>query len=326
MKNLVKSFGVLALVALIGACGSGSSTTTATDEGRFITGELETTDVLASVVKAASDASCVGEVCAMIAYGSDGLEKEGEIDPATNRWRVRVRSGNWMFGFLDGAGQRLGYLAMNGITSLTVEDGADVDLGQMRLRDGEMVMNDDVADLGGNGIYSFYGQDADHDGVPNLFGDDEPAIDTSVFNVLFIRPYDGQPHVAPCRPVKAVFTQPLDETTVSAATIKVEMDDGTPVDGTLSIWEDAEFNEYEVTFAPAGGFEMGAAINVIVVSGANGVLSKEGEALPADAATSFTVRDFGSTSMTCHDPDGERQLIRTQERERAGSGDGEGGR
>ena len=319
MKNFFKIFGVLAMLALVGACGSGSSTTTATDEGRLVTGEIET-DVSASVVKAAGDAGCVGEVCAMIAYNSDGSQKEGEIDPATNRFRIRVRNGNWMFGFLDGAGQRLGYLALNGITSLTVEDGADVDLGKMRIRDREMVMQEDVADLGGNGIYSFYGQDADHDGIPNLFGDDEPAIDTSVFNVLFIRPYDGQPHVAPCRPMKIVFTQPVDEATVTDATIKVEKDDGTPVEGTLSVWEDAEYNEYEVIFAPAGGFEMGAAINVTVVSGADGVLSKEGEALAVDIATSFAVRDFGSTSMTCNDPDGERQLIRTQERERAGSG------
>jgi hypothetical protein len=320
MKNLFKIFGVLTVMVLIGACGSGSSTTAATDEGRLITGEIET-ELSASVVKAAGDASCIGEVCAIIAYGSDGSQKEGEIDPSTNRWRIRVRNGNWMFGFLDGAGQKLGYLALNGITSLTVENGADVDLGKMRLRDREMVMQEDMADLGGNGIYSFYGQDADHDGIPDLFGDDEPAIDTSVFNVLFIRPYDGQPQVVPCRSVKIVFTQPLDEATVTNATIKVEKDDGTPVDGTFSVWEDAEYNEYEVIFTPAGGFEMGAVINVIVVSGASGVLSKEGEALSADIATSFVVRDFGSTSMTCHDPDGERQLIRTQERERAGSGD-----
>lgn len=323
MKNLLKSLGVMAVLVLIGACGSGSSTTTATDEGRLITGEIETTDVAASVTKAAGETGCVGEVCAVIAYGSDRSQKEGEIDPSTNRWRMRLRNGNWMFGFLDGAGQRLGYLSMNGITSVTVEDGEDVDLGGMRLRDGEMVMSDDVADLGGNGVYSFYGQDADRDGIPNLFGDDEPAIDTTVFNVLFIRPYDGQPHVAPCRPVKIVFTQPVDETTVTDATIKVEDSEGAPVAGTFSVWEDAEYNEYEVIFAPTGGYEMGAAISVTVVSGSAGVLSKTGEALTSDVPVSFTVRDFGSTSMTCHDPDGERQLIRTQERERAGSGGSE---
>ncbi len=314
MKKISKILLVLAVTFFVAACGSSTSTTTE-DEGRLITGEIES-EVAASVVKDYGASGCIGDVCAVAAYGSDGSQKEGEIDPANNRWRVRVRNGNWMFGFLDGNGQRLGYLALNGITALTVEDGEDVDLGQMRLRNMEMAMLDDIAGLGGDGIYSFYGQDSDADGIPNEFGDDEGVIDTALFSVLFIRPYDEQPHVAPCRPVKIVFTKPLDDATVTNATVKIEKDDGTPVDGTLSVWEDAQYSEYEVTFAPAGGYEMATVINVTVVSGAGGILSENAEELATDMHTSFTVRDFGSSSMTCHDPDGERQLIRVQERER----------
>ncbi len=305
--------GVLLLVA---ACGGATSTEPA-DEGRLITGEIES-DAAAVTMKALEEGgSCIGEVCGVTAYNSDGSEVQGEIDPATNRWRVRVRNGNWMFGFLDGAGQRLGYLTMNGITALVIEDGTDVDLGKMGFSGGEMVMQGDVEGLGENGIRSYYGQDADRDGIPQAFGDGETVVDTSVFNLLFIRPYDGQLNVAPCRPVKIVFTKALDEATVTADTIKISTVDGAAVEGAFSVWEDAEYMEFEIVFAPSGGYEMGATIDVLIVSGPEGVLSAEGDALAADIATSFTVRDFGGTSDTCHDPDQERQQARVQERERA---------
>lgn len=324
MKNIMKTFGALGIAFVLAACG-GSSTTdsAATDEGRLITGTLDSA-AAAMVVKAADRSdSCLGEVCAMVAYNADGNETQGELDPAQNRFRVRVRSGNWMFGFENGAGNRLGYLALNGITAFTVEDGDDIEIGHAMLRDGQAIVDGDVENLGVNGLHSYYLQDRDRDGIPASFDADEPAIDLSVFDVLFVRPYDAQLHVAPCRPIKVVFTKALDEATVTADTVKVALADGTAVIGTLSVWEDAEYNEYESTFAPTGGYPMGEEITLTIVSGSSGVLSKEGEALPADVTTSFTVRDFGGTSQVCHDPDAERQQIRVQERERARqSGDG----
>jgi len=315
---------IVAVALLLAACGS--STDTASDEGRLITGTIDAAQ--ASLSKAAeADAACLGEVCAVRAYESDGSQVEGEIDPALNRWRIRVRAGNWMFGFLGGDGNRLGYLAMNGILALTVEDGDDVDLGEMGLMGGEMVMYGDAEGLGANGIRSYRGRfgDRDFDGVPAEFDDDEDELsyDPDAFAVILIRPYDGQLNVAPCRPIKIAFSGPVDDATVTAESIAVALADGTPVDGTFEIWEGLEIEgeeeeEYEVKFLPAGGYPMGAEVVLTVLSGPDGVLSEAGDELPEDISTSFTVRDFGGTSLTCHDPDDEhrQEMLRERERER----------
>jgi hypothetical protein len=322
---------VAALCALsLAACGS-SSTGTTTDDGRLITGTIDSAS--ASLSKALStDASCVGDVCGVMAYGSDGSAVEGEIDPELNQWRIRVRAGNWMFGFLDGNGQRLGFLAMNGILAVNVQDGDAIDLGNMRLRGGEMVMDDDEEGLGLMGIRSYRGQfgDRDRDGIPAEFDDDEDVLsyDPSVFDAIFIRPHDGQMHSAPCRPIKVAFSQALDLATVTSASIVVELADGTPVEGTFEVWEDYEeegFEEddFEVKFLPAGGLPLGAEVHVTIMSGPSGILSLTGEELPADVNVSFTVRDFGSTSITCHDPDDEYrgEMLRAREREMEGQAD-----
>jgi hypothetical protein len=336
MKNLkgylvILGISLLAVAAIFALAGCGSSsdgTQTATDEGRLITGTFDTSAAAITVKSLGTPASCAGEVCAVRAYNADGSEVQGEVLPAENRWRVRVRNGNWMFGFEDGSGQRLGYLAMNGILAVTVEDGSDVDLGQMRLRDRLMLMDQDRAGLGTEGLYGFVGAsgDRDRDGIPSEFDPDEDvaAYDPAVFNLLLIRPYDGQPHVAPCRPVKIVFNQPLDDATVTNDRILVTLEDGTPVAGALEIWEDEEYKEYEIKFLPEGGFPMGAKVLVTVVSGDTGIKSAAGATLPADISSAFTVRDYGSTSDVCHDPDGERQQLRIQQREQAQNGSGSG--
>lgn len=311
MKIKIIDFVALGiLVLMIAACGG----TSATDSERQISGEIEF-DVAAATVKSTQTDSCVGPVCGVTAYSSEGGETEGVIDPATHRFRIRVRHGNWMFGFLDGSGQRLGYLALNGITSVTIEEGDDVDLGKVRLQDRLMLMLQDMEHLGENGIYGYYGQDMDRDGVPQAFGDDEELYDSLEFTLLFIRPFDEQPHVAPCRPIKLVFNEAVDENTVSSETLKVGLEDGSPIEGEIAVWTDSEYNEYEVVFAPVGGYPMGAVIYVTVAGGPDGILSAEGEALEGDVNTSFAVRDFGGTSIICHDPDEERHRIRTQERE-----------
>jgi Bacterial Ig-like domain len=321
----------VAAVAL-GGCGSSSDAiSTADDEGRLITGTIDATSGAALTVKSlGASASCLGEICAVRATNADGSEVQGEVLPALNQWRIRVRAGNWMFGFEDGNGQRLGTLAMNGILAMTIEEGDDVDLGPMRLRDRLMIMDQDREGLGTRGIHSFVGAagDRDYDGIPSEFDPDEDAAsyDPAVFDLLLLRPYDGQPHVAPCRPVKFVFNQALDDATVTSDAILVTLEDGTPVAGTFAIWEDDAYNEYEVKFLPEGGFPMGATVLVTVLSGEDGVKSADGAALPADVSTAFTVRDWGSTSDTCHDPDGELQQLRIQERQRVqdGSGSGDG--
>ena len=57
-------------------------------------------------------------------------------------------------------------------------------------------------------------------------------------------------------------------------------------------------------------------------TGPDGVKSAAGEELPADISTSFIVRDFGGTSLTCHDPDDEhrQEMLRERERERERQG------
>ena len=327
MKRIIRTGGLLAIVLALAACGGSTGTNTGTTEedGRLITGTLDA-EASAMLVKAAEAIdACIGDVCALVATSADGTEAQGELTPAENRFRVRVRAGNWMFGFEDGAGNRLGTLALNGITALAVEDGDDLELGQVRLRDGQAAVDDDVEDLGSKGLYSYYAQDMDRDGLPAAFDADDPALAADAFDVLFVRPFDSQLHVAPCRPIKVVFTQAIDDATATADAIRVALGDGSAVEGTISVWEDAEYHEYEVTFTAASGYPMGEVISITVVSGAEGVLSEAGDPLPADIVTSFTTRDWGAASTTCHDPDLERQQIRTQERERAQEGDGEGG-
>lgn len=323
------AFAAAILALVLASCGSSTTGTTA-DDGRLITGTFD--GASASVVKSLSaDGQCSGEVCAVKAYGSDGAEVAGEIDPAQNRWRIRVRAGNWMFGFLDGSGQRLGYLAMNGLLAVTIEDGDEVDLGRMRLMNGEMIMDADVEGLGQRGIRSYRGQfgDRDCDGIPAEFDGDEDALayDPALFDVILVRPHDGLLHAAPCRPVKIAFSQAVDPASVSSTTVIVELADGTPVEGSYEVFADLaedgfEEDAFEVKFLPAGGFPMAAQVSVTVLSGPEGVLSLAGDELGADVIVSFSVRDFGGTSSVCHDPDDEyrQEMLRERERTRGMEG------
>ncbi len=323
MKTAKKMIWTIFAVLLLAGCGSSSDTasTSATSDGRLITGTIDTSATTSLAKSATPSADCIGDVCAVRAYGSDGTEIQGEIVQAENRWRLRVRNGNWMFAFLDGNGQRLGLLALNGITAFTVGDGDDLEVGAAQFRNGYMINENDVEGLGLRGMSSYHGRDADRDGIPAEFDDDDPPIDADVFAVWFIRPFDAQPHVAPCRPVKIAFTQPLNDATVTSDTVKVlNAADASAIAGTLKVEEDLAENEYEVKFLPDGGYPMGATIEVTIVSGTSGVLSETGKPLAADVATSFTVRDFGGTSMTCHDPDEEMAQLREQQREQEQSG------
>lgn len=328
MKRSISTALVFAFALFLSSCGGSSDTSSVEEEGRIISGTLDA-GISAIAAKAAEESgSCIDSVCAVVAYSANGSPTRGEIDPAQNRFRIRVRAGNWVFGFEDGDGNRLGYLAMNGITAFTVEDGDDVEIGMVRLQDGQATNEADLLGLGSNGLYSYYGRDADRDGLPMEFDADDPAFDPNSFDVMMIQPYDGRIHVAPCRSVKVAFTKEIDESSVTPDSVRVTLEDGTPVDGTLSVWEDAEYDEHVVSFTPANGYPLGSAIGVSIISGADGVLSAEGEELSDDVETAFFVRDFGGTGQTCHDPDQEQRQIRTQQREQVrlgGEGGGNGG-
>lgn len=321
MKETLKKFLMIAVLAILSGCGGAASTTdtgTETEEGALITGTIETSGVSALSKSAGSANTCIGDICAMVAYNSDGTETRGELVAAENQFRIRARNGNWMFGFLDGGGERLGYMEMNGVTSFLVEDAEDVDIGTVINRGGHFISDNDVESLGEYGFYSYRKQDSDRDGIPLAFDSDEFAIDTSEFDVLFVRPYNEQVHVAPCRPIKAVFTKALDESSVTAETVIISLSDGSTQEGELSVWEDAEYSEYEITFAPSGGYAIGEIISVKIVSGPDGVLSKESEELESDVEISFAVRDYGGSGSMCHDPDSDRQRLREQNRNRNG--------
>lgn len=287
----------LAAMIILAACGS-----QVTEDGRVISGEI-VTDTSTSLAKSVGTQSgCVEDICGVRAYNMQGEGVEGEVDPSTNRWRVRVRAGNWMFAFLDGDGNRLGILSMNGITAVTVEDGGDIDLGPMRWQEGEMmrfmVMDRDRERLGLDGIYACRCGDADHDGIPGALDDDEPPIDLDTFDVLFIRPHDGALYVAPCRPILVVFTQELDEESVN---LLVTYEDGQPVEGTLEILQDGLF------FIPTEPFALGEIITVTVPGGDDGIRSAEGDVLADDLTIQFTVRELCDPDLSCHDPDRERE-------------------
>lgn len=311
-------------------CGS-SSGSGETDTSRIISGEIVSSDQLllsksAALVDGVGEASCIDTVCSVRAMNTLGEGENGQIFRETNRWQVRLRHGTWMIGFYDGGGELVGRLEVNGEQAFRLESGGDLDLGMMTLRNRFMMMLGDVAGLGENGFRSAYGQDLDFDGVPDDIDDDVAAddYDPSVFSIIKVKPFDGQENVAPCRPVKIVLNQPLDETTINSDSIIVKNSLDETVEGVFSYFldEDSEtgVTEYVIKFAQAGGFELGDQISVSVPSKIDGLLNVDGEPLEKDYAWAFIVRDFGGTSYTCHDCDEEYYQWRERERERAGNG------
>ena len=89
MKTTIRTILVMILLALLTACGgtTSSDSATTTDEGRLITGTIETADADAMLVKAiaAEDSTnCVNEICGIAAENTEGEQVQGEIDPETN--------------------------------------------------------------------------------------------------------------------------------------------------------------------------------------------------------------------------------------------------
>jgi len=126
MRNAI---AVIAVFLMLAGCSGGTSSSDSsigsTEEGVLLTGTIDTSDV--SLSAAASSGSgeqeCVDELCGVMAYGEDGSEVEGEIDPENMRWRIRLREGNWMLGCRNRNGEREGEISINGMTDITVEEG-----------------------------------------------------------------------------------------------------------------------------------------------------------------------------------------------------------
>jgi len=295
-----------ALLVLAG-CGGASSS----EEGVLLTGVVEPSNTVSmskSNNAGGGSEGCIEELCGITAYGADGNEVEGEVDPTTMRWRIRVREGEWMFRCRNRNRERAGDISINGETALTIEEGEEeVDVGTFRYNNGCLEQMEDVADLGCRGIHPREHLDLDFDGIPADMDADEPEYDESVFTILSIRPHDGVPHASPCRPIRVAFNSALDEASVTDATVIVTNADGEVVAGTLRVTADDEREKYEIVFEPEGGFALEAVIALTVVSGDAGVLSIDGEALTQDAVISFTVTSLQMEDRTCHDPHEEQR-------------------
>lgn len=316
-RMALKLFAVMVVGLMIGgisACGSSSGTDTDVSSARLISGEV-TTDSALSISKAvaATTDGSAADVTNVRAMNSAGDAVNGAFYRETNRWEIQLQAGEWMIGFFDSSDRPIGYLEVEGATAFQIESGNALDLGNVLLANGSAVMIEDIQGLGEQGFRSMYGQDDDFDGIMNGF-EDEIAYDPNIFSVIKAKPFDGQQHVAPCRPLKLYFSQPVDEASVTEETLLVTDADGAAVAGTLSYevddLEEGEVPEYEIKFEPAGGYAMGSVINVLATTG---TLNSDGVALDKEYAFSFTVRDFGGTSQVCHDMDGE---YRQMERER----------
>jgi Bacterial Ig-like domain len=316
MKKITRTVLALMGLMLIASCGSGTSDTSDTASGVVVSGAVDSS--LSAQVADLDEGSeiCIGEICGIVAYGEDGTTVEGAVNGESYTWEVRVSDGSWMFAFIDAEGNQLGYLEVNGATLLEIA-GDDVDTGTFRYRHG---MVEHMGDMEGMSCRAPHAQDSDFDGIPYPFNDEE-ELDPEIFAVLFLRPFDGAPNVAPCRPVGIGLTKAVDDTTVTAETVIVETEAGEVVDGELTIEENADYETYAVKFTPTDNFAIGEVIVVKILSGEVGMLSEEGESLAADIEISFTVRDFAIEGETCH----ELEPGTNRHRERARHGNGEHG-
>ncbi|MFH1874063.1 MAG: Ig-like domain-containing protein [Pseudomonadota bacterium] len=318
-KILTIMFGVVLVLA---GCGLASDNTTDATT-RLISGEIITAEsslVLksANVQPAENEADCIDTVCSIRAMNTLGEGENGELTRANNRWQIRLRAGTWMIGFYNNVGELKSHLEVNGERAFRLEQGEDLDLGQMQYKNGYMIMQGDQEGLGRNGFRSALGPDCDFAELESC-----AAYDPTVFSIVKVRPFDGHQLVAPCRPIKIVFSQALDEATINENTIIITDADGSLVEG-IFIYEEvldqeSGITEYIVKFLPSGGFELGSQITVVVPADSESILNTLGEPLAQEYNWGFTVRDFGATSVTCHDPDQEynqeQERIRNQQQQ-----------
>lgn len=299
---------LMAALLVLAGCGAGTSSS---EDGVLLSGTIDsssTTSLSKANGPGGGSGECVEELCGITAYGADGSEVEGEVDPATMRWRIRVRAGKWMFRCRNHNGEGTGNIPINGETTLTIEEGEEeVDVGTFRYNNGCLEQMEDMADLGCHGIHPSEHLDLDFDGIPSGMDNDEPEYDNSVFSILSIRPHDGVPHASPCHPIRIAFNSALDEASVTDATVIVTNADGEVVEGALRVTADDEREKYEIVFEPTGGFALDSVIALTVVSGDAGVLSIDGEALTQDAVISFTVTSYQIEDRECYDPHEEQR-------------------
>ncbi|MFH1831134.1 MAG: Ig-like domain-containing protein [Pseudomonadota bacterium] len=332
MKNYLYRNALLyaAVLTLLGAAvlltSCGSSSTDAVDSTtRLISGEIATQDSALlskysnTTTSDADTADCIDTLCSVRAMNALGQGENGEIYRWNNRWQIRLRAGTWMIGFYNQDEELEGYLEINGEQTFKLEAGDDIDLGQMTHRYRHMVMFADVEGLGEMGFRSAYGRDCDFDGILDSIDSDTEcaADDPTIFSIIKVKPYAGHKLVAPCRPIKIVFNQAVDEATLNSDSIIVTDANGAVVEGEFGYEEhlddESGLAEYVVRFTPLGAYELGDEITVSVSSSVDGVLNLLGEVLDQDYIWSFTVRDFGGSNPSCHDPDQEYN----RERQRA---------
>ena len=194
MKRTTGMVIALMSLMLIASCGSGTSDTSDTASEAVVSGAIDAS--LSAQVSELDEGGevCIGEVCGIVAYGEDGTTMEGEVNGESYTWRVTVSEGSWMFAFVDADGNQLGYLEINGARLLEIA-GDDVETGTFRYRHG---MIEHMGDMEWHDCRAPHDQDSDFDGIPYPF-DDEEELDPDIFAVLFLRPFDGAPNVAPCK-------------------------------------------------------------------------------------------------------------------------------
>ncbi|MBU0580518.1 MAG: hypothetical protein KKA19_05010, partial [Candidatus Margulisbacteria bacterium] len=154
-KILTIMFGVVLVLA---GCGLASDNTTDATT-RLISGEIITAEsslVLksANVQPAENEADCIDTVCSIRAMNTLGEGENGELTRANNRWQIRLRAGTWMIGFYNNVGELKSHLEVNGERAFRLEQGEDLDLGQMQYKNGYMIMQGDQEGLGRNGFRS----------------------------------------------------------------------------------------------------------------------------------------------------------------------------
>ncbi|MBC7700113.1 MAG: DUF3494 domain-containing protein [Massilia sp.] len=111
--------------------------------------------------------------------------------------------------------------------------------------------------------------------------------------VTAISPADSAPSVCTTKIVSATFSEPMDEATITTATLRVT-DSGTPVAGTVAY----DATNQVASFVPnsSSGFASNKPFVVTVVSGNGGVKDLAGNALASDRAWGFTTSSQACTS------------------------------
>ena len=115
--------------------------------------------------------------------------------------------------------------------------------------------------------------------------------DTVAPTVLTVSPANGSADVCLTRSVSATFSEPMDASTITAATLRVT-DAGVAVPGTVSY--DASSRVASFVASAATGFAASRTFVVTVVSGSAGVKDLAGNALAADR-----VSDFSTGTQPC---------------------------